>query len=208
MVASGQSWCTIPAMNVPCPATGSSGPVSGSLLMPPYSASSETSAGTGNVPIGAPSSVASRTTTECGPSLGSPGVYPPNQGCVPTPVSTRATTGRRTPSAVTHGLAPSARRRTGGGAMSRTGASPPDPGIPYSSTALTGSGVDRGRATGTNGSGVVRARCARSTWSRPALGASTPSSSASSRSSDTMRSSTSHVSTSTSSERTGTNRSA
>jgi hypothetical protein len=71
--ASGQSWCTMPAWNVPWPATGSSGPVSGSLLIPPYSASSESMRGTGNVPIGVSSSVASRTTTESGRSDGSPG---------------------------------------------------------------------------------------------------------------------------------------
>ncbi|CPU65508.1 Uncharacterised protein [Mycobacteroides abscessus] len=40
MTASGQSWCTRPAMNVPWPATGSSGPVRGETDTPPISGSS------------------------------------------------------------------------------------------------------------------------------------------------------------------------
>ncbi|CPU65509.1 Uncharacterised protein [Mycobacteroides abscessus] len=63
-----------------------------------------------------------------------------NHGCSPTPVSSTATTGRRTPSPATHGVSPAGSARRGTGPIQLTGVRPPEPGREYSAVPAKGCG--------------------------------------------------------------------
>ncbi len=115
MCACGQCWRMIPAMNVPCPASRSISPLSGSVTTPRYSGSV---ARVGIVPMTSPST----STFSSTPSLSVPSWWV-NQSCRPMPVSSRATTG---------GCGGMLTASRGSGTARETGVRPPMPGEPYS----------------------------------------------------------------------------
>ena len=107
MSASGQAWCTSPAMNVPCPDSGSMTPSSGPLEVA--------------VQLGVRVRRRRSRSTIVPSSLTSFFTTPSSQGASPHPVSRMATTGRR----------PGTRRPRAGAGAGRTyatGCRPPNPG--------------------------------------------------------------------------------